>query len=58
MFQLEFISLRSDVGIHFFFFPKLKFDFFFSQGERGSDGLPGYPGEEGSHVSAESYYFL
>lgn len=32
------------------------FDFFFPQGERGSDGLPGYPGEEGSHVSTEFYF--
>lgn len=34
------------------------FDFLSSQGEKGPDGLPGYPGEEGGHVSTESYFFL
>lgn len=36
----------------------ISFDFFFSQGKPGVDGLPGHPGEEGGHVSIESYLFF
>ena len=55
VYQSQFlfhVDLRNEgVEVH-----GICFDFFFPQGERGSDGLPGYPGEEGSLVSTESYF--